>query len=546
MITRIYRRGRPRAVGDPVLVSAAAAPPAGVPEPANPEPRTWSKKRHETKLTRVFATLFPINIAVQVVSFAAWVAFAHFLGASTSTDGYLIGFSVPVFVYGVLLTAIRSGAIPGLVEEASAGASAARAADELVAASLAASAVLGVLVTGIAFAAVPLFLPSDAHLLSVTRLTIVELSPLTVLGAMTGVLAALLAVQQSFAPAVAVMVFDPLFRVVLIALWGSTLGIQTVILGNLLGSAVAVVVLWMLVRRSGIPLKLVRPRASPFVRSVTGVSAPLMISASVLQINPAVDRAMAGSLKPGSVTGLELGLRLVPTGLFVALLVSPLAATWSARKVHEGIPALRASLYRALATALLVVLPLTVVGCILRDQLVTLAFHGGAYSATDLAETSAVFGMFVVGLPAQVLGVIFTTLFIVQSETVFPMKIGFANVALNVILNFAFRPLFGASGIALSTSITFAILVAVQAIAAQRRWPDVFPSVPVRPLLALAGALVAAAVVVEGLLSQFAAAESRLDAAVVLMTVGSAGLLTYGAAVILGRRFAGAALAAGN
>jgi putative peptidoglycan lipid II flippase len=488
--------------------------------------------RRETKLTRVFATLFPLNLAVQAVSFAAWIAFAHFLGASTSTDGYLVGFSIPVFVYGVLLTAIRSGAIPGLTDEQTREDRGARAANELVAATLVASAVLGVIITGVAVAAAPLFLRSDAHLVWVTRMTIVELSPLTVLGAMTGVLGAILAVRQSFAPAVAVMVFDPLFRVCLFVVFGSTLGVQTLILANLLGGAAAVAVLWVLVERSGPRLKLVRPGRSSFVWSVAGVSAPLMVSSSVLQINPIVDRAMAGDLRAGSVTGLELGLRLVPTGLFVALLISPLAATWSARRADGGAPALRASVHRALATAVTIILPLTVLGIVLRNDIVTLAFHGGAYSTDALEQTSGVFGMFVVGLPAQVFGVIFTTLFIVQSETVTPMKIGFANVALNIVLNFAFRPIFGVAGIAFSTSVTFIILVAVQAFVVRRRWPGFLPSSVARPLIGIAVSLVAAAVVTEVLVRNLPAATSRFDAGVVVLVAGGVGLLTYAAAVL--------------
>src|SRR3989442_9646283 len=108
----------------------------------------------ETKLARVFAGLLPFNIAVQAVSFAAWVAFAHVLGATTATDAYLLGLSVPLLVYGILLTAIRVGAIPLLTEETTRG-DGAKAASQLVAASIAVSAALAVVVTAIAVVAGP-------------------------------------------------------------------------------------------------------------------------------------------------------------------------------------------------------------------------------------------------------------------------------------------------------------------------------------------------------------------------------------------------------
>src|SRR3989442_11752772 len=375
----------------------------------------------ETKLARVFAGLLPFNIAVQAVSFAAWVAFAHVLGATTATDAYLLGLSVPLLVYGILLTAIRVGAIPLLTEETTRG-DGPKAASPLVAASIAVSAALAVVVTAIAVVAAPLVLRSDADLLWNTRLTMVELAPLAVLGAATGVLSAILAVRGSFIPAVAVMVFDPLFRVCFLLAWGRTLGVQGLILANLLGSAAAVAVLWALVRRAGVPLKLVRPVHSAFVRSVVGVSAPLVISASVLTVNPIVDRTMAGGLKAGSVTGLELGMRLVPGGLFVALVAAPLVATWSARKAQNGWPALQESMHHALSAAATFVLPLVVIGFILRHQAVTLAFHGGAYSTHAAPETAAGFCMSLLGLPAPGLSVLLTPPFLVQRGTGVPMK----------------------------------------------------------------------------------------------------------------------------
>jgi putative peptidoglycan lipid II flippase len=490
----------------------------------------------EAKLTRIFAGLLPLNIAVQLVSFAAWVVFAHVLGTSTSTDAYILGLSVPVLVYGILLTAIRVGAIPGLTEEASKKGSEARAANELVSASLAASAALALIVTVVAVAAAPLVLRNDAQLLRETRLTMIELSPLAVLGALTGVLSAILAVRRSFAPAAAVLAFDPLFRVCFVWAWGGSLGIHALVLANLLGGAAAAATLWVIVRHAGVPLRLVRPARSAFVRSVVGVSAPLIVSASVLEVNPLVDRTMAGGLRAGSVTGLELGMRLVPGGLFVAVVVSPLVATWSARRAQYGWPALRDSVHRALSAGATFVLPIVVIGIILRHEAVTFAYNGGAFSEDAAAKTAAVFGMSLLGLPAQILSVILTTLFIVERETRFPMKIGFINVILNVALNFAFRPLFGVAGIALSTSLTYAILNVIQVKAVRRRWGRILPSSAMAPLIAIGGALLLAAIAAEALLQRLPAGTSRLQALLVIVMVGGAGVLVYAAALLVGRR----------
>ena len=492
----------------------------------------------DTKLGRVFAGLFPINLAVQAVSFAAWIAFAHVLGATTQTDAYVLGLSVPLLVYGILMSAIRVGAIPGLTEEvARSDADGGRAANELVAAAVTASTVLALAVTAIAVAAAPLVLRNDPSLLSHTRLTMIELSPLAVFGATTGVLGAILAVRKSFAPAAAVMVFDPLFRTCFTLVWGASLGIQALIVANLIGSGLAVVVLWVLVRRSGIPLKLVRPVRTRFVRAVIGVSAPLMIASSVLQVNPIVDRTMAGSLGAGSVTGLELGSRLVPTGLFIALVAAPLVATWSARKLAAGWPAIQTSMHHALTTAAMIVLPIVVIGIILRQEAVTLAFHGGAYSAHAASQTTAVFAMCLLGLPPSVLSVILSTLFIVQKETKVPMTLGFVNVGLNIGLNFALRPGLGVAGIALSTTLTYAILNVLQATAAYRRWGSFVPSAVARSLIAVVVSVALAGAVAELLLQRVPSATSRIEALFVVVGVGGAAALVYCGLLLVARRF---------
>jgi putative peptidoglycan lipid II flippase len=496
--------------------------------------------RTEVNLARVFAGTLPLNVAVQVLSFVAWAAFAHVLGASTQTDAYLLGLSVPALAYGILLTAIRVGVIPGLTEEvAKDDAAGARAANELFAAAILASAALGLALTAIAVAAAPLVLRSDPDLVFKTRLTIVELSPLAVFGAGTGVLSAILAVRKSFGPAVAVLAFDPLFRIFLLFAVGDRLGVQSLIIANLAGAAAAVAVLWLMVRRRGMPLRIIRPAPTAFVRSVIVVSAPLLISASVMTVNPIIDRTMAADVSAGAVTALDLGMRLVPGGFFVALVVAPLTATWAARKTQEGWPAIQESMQRALITSAVVILPLVVIGIVLRDEAVTFVYHGGAFSGHAAAQTTAVFGVSLLGLPAQVLSVIFTTLFIVQRETIVPMKIGFVNVILNVALNFTLRPWFGVAGIALSTTLTYAILNVAQVTAARRRWGSFLTGHIAVPLIGLAGALLLGGMATMGVQQLLPTAGSRFQALTVLLIAGGAGLVVYSAAAFVGRAIIG-------
>src|SRR5438093_1134113 len=143
--------------------------------------------------------------------------------------------------------------------------------------------------------------------------------------------------------------------------------------------------------------------------------------------------------------------------------------------------------------------------------------------------------MLLIGLPAQVLVVVFSTLFVVQKNTVFPMKIAIANVILNVGLNYALRGPLGVAGIALSTSLTFTILLLAYAAGACVRWRAV--SLPeLRPALARAAlsALVVAAAALT-LSAVLPAASSRPHALLVVAVVGVVGLALHAGVLLLTR-----------
>jgi putative peptidoglycan lipid II flippase len=362
---------------------------------------------------------------------------------------------------------------------------------------------------------------------STARLVVVELAPLGVLGAVTGSLGAVLAVGGRFAPAVAVMTIEPVLKSVLTLLAGDAIGINALIIGNVAGSALAALALWWTLVRNGVRLVPTVAFRSTFVRSVVGVSVPLVVSQSVLQANPLVDRAMAGSLGGGSVTALEIGLRicLIPTSLLTGLMITPITATWAERRMREGWPEVRRSVSRALA-AILAFSPFIVgVGLVLRRELVGFAYQGGAYSQHALHETVQVFAMTLLALPAQLVVVVVATLFVIERATVVPMLIGVANVVLNVGLNFMLRPVLGVAGIALSTTVTVVLLSIAYVVLAHRRWQPFGLSVHVeRVALGLAGA-VAATGCCYAVRSALPMAESR----VAMFTAASTGVACGGA-----------------
>jgi len=452
-------------------------------------------------LSRIAFGVAPFSVVVQIASFISSIALARVFGASAATDAYFLGLSIPVLAYAVLLAAVRLGAIPLLTDvDVDDPRAFSRVASDLVSIVAATSVGLTLVAAGVAAGILPVII-GDPRVAAMTRWTSLELAPLGFLGALAGALGAILAVRGRFAAPVAVMTIEPLLKTLLTLTLGHTIGINALIIGNLVGSATAASVLIVLVRSAGIDLRVGMRPDPTFLRALFAIGAPLLVAQSVLQINPVIDRTMASALGSGKVTSLELGLRLfvVPTTLLTATLIGPIAATWAARYAAEGLTALRQSASRAVGAAVVGVPPVLVLGLLLRHDVISFVYRGGAYSPHAVRETAGVFGMLVIGLPAQVLVLVYATIFVVQKDTLFPMKIACGNVLLNVGLNFALRPWLGVAGIALSTSLTFTVLVAVYAVVARRRWGPML-SAETRAAIARAAGATAAMAVVAGLL----------------------------------------------
>jgi putative peptidoglycan lipid II flippase len=449
----------------PTLGAAAARSPA-----LEGSPRGLA----DQSLVRIIGRIAPVTVVVQLAGFLFSVALARVLGSSTGTDAYFLALSVPAAIYMVMLAALRQGATPAMTDSlARSDEEFARASSQLVSSVALLSAALAIVVTGMALVALPLAVGEGSHrLVSLVRADLVALAPLPILGGVTGALGAIQTVRGRVTPAVAVLAFEPISKAAFVLTLGTSLGATTLIVGHLVGSTLATATLWAMIRRSGVDLRLAPSILPPFVRDVVRLSTPLIISQSVLQANPIVDRTMAATLGSGSVTQLELGIRLFfgATALISGTLIGPLTGTWAARRLHYGWEAVRTGVVRGLVIVLAILPPLVTLGVVLRHPMVELLYGGGAYSDRALHVTADVLGMLVLGLPAQVLVIMFASLFVVQRSTVFPMLVGMTNVVLNVALNFALRPLWGAPGIALSTSLTMTVLLVPYMRSATVRW----------------------------------------------------------------------------
>ena len=441
---------------------------------------------------QTLARLGPAIFLVQLLGFGSSVALATQLGATTQTDAYFLALTVPFFTYSILLSAVRQGAVPSLtvVAHGEPRESFTTACRQFVSGTVATAALLSLCVTAAMLVLLPIVAGANHHLVDLARQYMIELSPYAVTGGALGALGAILAVKRSFVIPALMLGCEPLLKCALVLLFPG-LGAQALVIASVAGNLIAALVLWVLVVRRGIPLRFVRFHSSPLLRTIVTLTIPLAVGQSVLQFNPLIDRTLAAGLGTGNVTAFDIGARLftAPANILGTILTAPLTATWSARLATEGWVAVTRSFRRVASAAVMIAAPLTVIGFLLRRDLVGLIYSSHAYNTTAVARTGDVFGLLLIGLLAQILVTPLSTLFLVRGANVFQMKMAFLNAALNTLLDLLLRGPLGVGGIAFSTTLTYIIVCLAYFREAHRRWSLDLRSL-IRPIAVSGGSCV--------------------------------------------------------
>ncbi len=259
--------------------------------------------------------------AVKIAGALKVVTMARAYGASDALDSFLAAFLVPSLVADTLANPLTSALVPAFVSL--------RESSGVDAAERMYQAVVGWVLTALAgFAALlalgsPWVMPLiasgfDMPKRAVTLDLLLLLLPLLPLGGLSVAYRARLNSSGEFAIAALTPAAVPLFTITSIFLFGRTWGVYALAWGTIAGGLAEVCVLGFALHRSG---HRVLPRWAGKSEEMDGVfSQYIPVMAGTLLFGGAVliDQALAARLKPGSVSALNLGTKLVTVFLGVA------------------------------------------------------------------------------------------------------------------------------------------------------------------------------------------------------------------------------------
>ncbi len=434
------------------------------------------------KLYRGFATVGGMTAISRVLGFVRDVLIAAVLGASAVSDAFFVGFRVPNMFRRIFAEGAFNAAFVPMFTKKLHG-DGVKPAQDFASLALSGLTLILVVLTVLGEIAMPwiiLFLapgfaedPDKYHLaVLLARIAFPYLVFMSWVALYTGLLNA----RGKFAAAA----FAPsLLNVVLIAVllglvatgYGDdTIAGEALAWGVAVSGLLQVLVVAYAAMRSGIRLRLERPRLTDDMKKLVRLAIPGMIAGGMAQITIVISTIVA-SLQDKVVSWLYYADRIfqLPLGM-IGVAVGVVLLPDLSHKLRTGdLKAVIHSENRALEFSLLLTLPAAVALFVVSLPIIRVLFERGAFTMADSMASAPLLSAFAVGLPAYVLVKSLQPSFFAREDTKTPMIYAGIAMASNAVLSVALFFTLGPIGIAIATSAAGWINVALLAMELRRR-----------------------------------------------------------------------------
>ena len=279
-------------------------------------------------------------------------------------------------------------------------------------------------------------------------------------------LASMLNAEHRYVPQPVAAAAGAVVALAVIVMGKDLLSIASVPCGSLAGELVASWILAASVRSAGLGVRPSLARPEP-VRRIARLVASEVGGSAVTRVNPVVDQLMAvftAISGGGTLLKLSGDVATVPTSLLQAALLPVLLTHLSEDFAGKDTAAFRHVVRRALLTVMAVLAAAAAVLWLVRAPMLHLVFGHGAMDWGGVERMARILPYHLVGLPAFGALLVLARAHVAAQNSRIMIGMGVLNATLNVGLNFVFLPALGLEGIALSTSVTYAVVAVVFAV----------------------------------------------------------------------------------
>jgi putative peptidoglycan lipid II flippase len=426
---------------------------------------------------RVLTSAALLGVATVVVKLAAlakdWQVARRF-GAGDELDAFLIAFMIPSYGVAVLGHSFAAAFVPAYLQVHERDSPA--AARRLVGSVLSAGMLLLVAVCLLLALAAPWLLRlvgsgfNEATLALACRLLYVLLGVLAVSG-VSSVIGAVLNAHERFVATALAPLAVPLGTLAGLVLLENRYGIEALALGTLAGFAGECCILSFAAARSRLlPLPVWRG-FDPQLRDVARRYWPIVLGTLMLSASAVVDQSMAASLGSGNVSVLNYGGKLVALALsIVAVSLSTVLLPRFSRLIAAGRWDDLARIFRGYAWLVVVgSVPVIAILALAADPMIRLLFQRGAFTSETTGAVSRVQLYLALQIPFYVLAMLGSRLLSALDSNQTVLRVGALALVLNVVLDYVLMQWFGVDGIAMATSLVYAVAAVVTMAAIRTR-----------------------------------------------------------------------------
>ena len=407
-------------------------------------------------LARAGLTLTGAFLVARVLGWLRVIVIGTTFGLSRDLDAFFAAFPIPNLIYEIVAAgALASAVIPILASLRATGETdrAWRIASTMLNLMLVLVAALGILAGLAAPLIVPLIAPGfDPGQQALT----VELTRVMLIGpvflALGSVATSVLNASGRFAASAMAPIAYNLAMIAAPLLFAGALGIHSLALGVVAGSILHFAVQVLPMRRAGYRYAARVDLGDPLAREALALMVPRAVGLTAGQLTFVVATAVASGLGAGAVAAFSIAFSVfqIPLGVIgipMGIVAMPTLAAHLARGEVERYVDL---LMRAIRLLLWAVVPLTLLGIVVRQEAAAVLFQYGRIDAAAVALVAAPLGVLLLGLASESAVNVLARAFYAARNTLIPVLAALVAVAVNCVLMVLLGSLSGLPGMSLA------------------------------------------------------------------------------------------------
>jgi putative peptidoglycan lipid II flippase len=243
-------------------------------------------------------------------------------------------------------------------------------------------------------------------------------------------------------------------------------GVAALAMGLLVGTTIQVAVILILAERRGIRCRPTPHLNPPGIRQVARSILILSSGVLIVQIGPVVDQVVSSWLPVGSLSAINYSLKIIgiPSSLLFVSVSRVLLPRFSTLVAVGDIVALKRSFRSSVWIVGGLTLIISIVFIVFSKPIVRVLYQRGSFDEAAVQATAGALIGFSVGLVPMGIGFLAPRVFNALNRNSILARLALVTFVINFVLDVVLSHYFLQIGIALSTSITYAVTTSIMLI----------------------------------------------------------------------------------